>query len=147
MMCAFCSNPEIEARTILDTGLVIAFPTFTPIVPGHVLIAPKRHVQYYDQLSSEEKEAIEDLRMKLHDGLKRIFGAEGFNYAWNEEEIGGQSVPHFHLHILPRKKGDSGIYGYEPRDFLYRTLSAEKRPKSTEEELKEVADEIRKALV
>lgn len=146
MECAFCNNPEIDARTILDTGLARAFPTFTPIVPGHILIAPTRHVQYYEELSPEEKAAIEDLRMKMHAALVKVFGAEGFNYAWNEEKIGGQSVPHFHLHVLPRKTGDEGVYQYEPRDFLYRTIPAEQRPRSQEAELMKVSEQIRQAL-
>jgi histidine triad (HIT) family protein len=146
MECAFCNNPDIDARTITDTGLARAFPTFTPVVLGHTIIAPKRHVQYYEELGPEEKAAIEDLRTAMHGALKKTFGAEGFNYAWNEEEIGGQSVPHFHLHMLPRKQGDAGIYGYEPRDFLYRTIPADERPKAKEAELIEVAAQIRQAL-
>jgi diadenosine tetraphosphate (Ap4A) HIT family hydrolase len=64
--------------------------------------------------------AIEELRKKMRLALKEAFQAEGFNYAWNEEKIGGQSVPHFHLHVVPRKEGDKGTYKYEPREFLYR---------------------------
>lgn len=111
---------EIKYRTIIENALAFAFPTNTPIVPGHILVCPKRHVQYYEDATSEEKNAIEDLRSTLKHALKKALGAEGFNYAWNEEKIGGQSVPHFHLHIVPRKEGDVGIYQYEPREFLYR---------------------------
>lgn len=146
MECAFCNNPEIDVRTVTNNGLARAFPTFTPIVPGHLLIAPVRHATRYEELTSQEKEAIESLRVSLHAALTETFGAEGFNYAWNEEEVGGQSVPHFHLHMLPRKSGDTGIYQYEPRDFLYRTLPADVREKSQEAELLEVADQIRAAL-
>jgi len=62
-----------------------------------------------------------DLRSKLGKAMTKVFEAEGFNYAWNEGEVAGQFVPHLHLHMLPRKKGDKGIYKYEPRKFLYRT--------------------------
>ena len=120
MLCAFCENPDIEGRKIVENDLAFAFPTNTPIVSGHVLVSPKRHVQYYEDLTMQEKAAIEDLRYRLKLALQKAFGAEGFNYAWNEERIGGQSVPHFHLHILPRKEGDAGTYQYEPREFLYR---------------------------
>lgn len=73
--------------------------------------------------------------------LKHALSAEGFNYTWNEEKIGGQSVPHMHLHIVPRKEGDAGIYQYEPREFLYRP-----GPRSTttpNEELKKIIDLIK----
>ena len=75
--------------------------------------------------------------------MKKTFSAEGFNYAWNEGEIGGQAVPHFHLHMLPRKKGDTGIHEYDPRKFLYRPGSREISP---DEELDAVVKEIKRHL-
>ena len=75
--------------------------------------------------------------------LKKIFGAEGFHFAWNEGAIAGQSVPHLHLHIVPRRVGDGGITEFEPRKFLYRPGSREPSP---EYELRAVAEEVRKAL-
>lgn len=143
MDCDFCSNLAVQKRIIVDNGLAFVFPTRMPIVPGHVMICPKRHVQYYEDTTVEEKAAIEELRIKLKKALKTLFGAEGFNYAWNEEIVGGQSVPHFHLHIVPRKEGDVGIYQHEPRQFLYRPNT---RITSPDEELIEVATLIRDAL-
>jgi len=143
MNCEFCNNSNIQKRVIVENDLAFAFPTNMPIVPGHILICPKRHEQYYEGASVEEKTAIEDLRVKLKAVLQKLFGAEGFNYAWNEEVVGGQSVPHFHLHIIPRKEGDAGIYQYEPRQFLYRSNA---RTTSPEEELIEVANLIRASL-
>ena len=104
----------------------------------------KRHVQYYEDSTREEKIAIEELRNKLKHALKKVFNAQGFNYAWNEEKIGGQSVPHFHLHIVPRKDGDQGVYQYEPREFLYRP--GPRTIASSHEELNEVVEMIKKAL-
>lgn len=143
MECAFCDNPEVTDRTIIENGLAFAFPTYQPIVPGHVLVCPKRHVQYREGMTPDEMAAIEELRTKVKNALKAAFGAQGFNYAWNEESMAGQSVPHFHLHIVPRTEGDAGVYQYEPRDFLYRPRS---RAVSPAEELKEVVRLIQKAL-
>jgi|SRR3989344_225733 len=144
MNCPFCENKEVKHRTIVENDLAFAFPTNMPIVPGHILICPKRHVQYYEEATLEEKIAIEELRHKLKHALKKVFKAEGFNYAWNEEKIGGQSVPHFHLHIVPRKEGDEGIYQYEPREFLYRP--GPRTVASSHEELSEIVEMIKKAL-
>ena len=69
---------------------------------------------------------------------------EGFNFAWNEGSVAGQTVPHFHLHIVPRKKRDAGITEYEPRVFLYRPGS---RADSQHEELVSFAKELRGFLV
>ncbi len=54
----------------------------------------------------------------------------------NDEKVAGQSVPHFHLHIVPRQEGDTGIYQYDPRQFLYRPGS---RAESPELELQEIS--------
>ena len=107
MNCTFCEITEIKARTIVENELAWAFPTNIPIVPGHILVVPKRCVANYDQLSANEWQAIDDLIRKLKIALKKTFDAEGFNFAWNEGKMSGQSVPHFHLHILPRTTGDT----------------------------------------
>ncbi len=143
MKCAFCKNKDLDGRTIFKNKFVFAFLTNTPIVPGHTLICPIRHVTYYEKLTQKEKSEIEKLREKIKKALEKSFGAKGFNYAWNEEEIGGQSVPHFHLHVVPRKKGDAGIYKYEPRKFLYRPGARKTKP---QKDLESTADEIRQAI-
>jgi diadenosine tetraphosphate (Ap4A) HIT family hydrolase len=143
MKCVYCELPEIKTRTIVENELAWAFPTNIPITPGHVLVIPKRCVAKYEDLTAEEKAAIEELRMKLVAALKKLFGAEGFNFAWNEAKLAGQSVPHFHLHIVPRKEGDTGVLEYEPRTFLYRPGSREETP---EAELNVVARQIKGAI-
>jgi len=143
MNCVYCDLSAIRAREITRNKYAWVFPTNIPIVPGHLLILPIRHVANFSDLTSEEKEAIFDLREKLVPVLKKLFGAEGFNYAWNEEKIAGQSVPHFHLHMLPRKTGDIGITEYEPRKFLYRPGERETTP---ELELQKIARLIKENL-
>lgn len=141
--CPYCEIPEIKNREIIRNELAWAFPTNIPIVPGHILVAPIRCVATIEEMTPDEIEAVFDLREKLKEALVKVFGAEGFNYAWNEGKLAGQSVPHFHLHILPRKEGDTGITEYEPRKFLYRPGSREDSPES---ELIEVSNLIKKEL-
>lgn len=136
MNCAFCENTDVKKRKVAENNLAWAFLGNMPIVPGHTLIVPKGHTAKYEDLTAEERVAIEDLRIKIMNALKKTFNAEGFNFAWNDEKIAGQSVPHFHLHVLPRKEGDTGIYKYEPRDFLYRSGD---RGITPEEELEKVS--------
>jgi len=69
---------------------------------------------------------------------------KGFHHAWNEEKVAGQSIPHFHLHIVPRKQGDEGITEYEPRKFLYRPGSRETTP---EKELQAITLQIKEKLI
>lgn len=141
--CVFCEMPEIKDRTVATNNLAFAFLTNIPITPGHILVSPKRCVSDFFELTPDESRAVLDLANKMRIVLQKTFGADGFNFAWNDGDSGGQNVPHFHLHIVPRKKGDSGVWGYDPRRFLYRPGSREMSP---EAELKAVADMIKKNI-
>ena len=143
MDCVFCTLPEIKERTISRDDFAWAFLTNIPITTGHTLVCPVRHVQKFEELTAEERIAIFNLAARTKTALRELFGAEGFNVAWNEGETAGQAVPHFHLHVVPRKPGDEGITEYEPRKFLYRPGSREKTPES---ELSMISEEMRKKL-
>ena len=137
------NNPDIKNRLIIENKYAFAFPSNIPIVPGHTLICPKRHVLKIEDLKDEELHAILLLQKKLKQAMIKVFNAKGFNYAWNEGKIAGQNVNHLHLHMLPRKKSDSGIFEYESKKFLYRPGE---RPTSPEKELSEVAKLIKSDL-
>ena len=137
------NDPKIKSRLIIDNELAFAFPSKMPIVPGHILICPKRHVSKIDDLTPDEIRSILLLQKELKQSMIKAFQAEGFNYAWNEGKIAGQSVNHLHLHMLPRKKSDAGILKYEPRKFLYRPGESADSP---EQELIEIARLIKRNL-
>lgn len=141
--CVYCNTKEIKDREITGNSWVWAFPTNIPITPGHTLIAPRRCVKTLGDLTAQEKLAILDLAEEIMTALRKAFGAEGFNCVWNQEKLAGQSVPHFHLHLIPRKDGDTGLLGYDPRSMLYRTGDREPTP---EEELMPIVEQIQKAL-
>jgi diadenosine tetraphosphate (Ap4A) HIT family hydrolase len=136
-------NPRIKLRVVAENQLAFAFLSHMPIVPGHVLIVPIRIVESSEELTLDEWQAILELKTLVCGALKKAFDAEGFNFAWNMGENAGQSVPHFHLHVLPRKKGDAGILQYEPRVFLYRPGT---RAISPMEELEQVAEMIKDCI-
>jgi diadenosine tetraphosphate (Ap4A) HIT family hydrolase len=138
--CVYCTLPEIKNREIIKNDLAWAFPTNIPITPGHTLISPIRCVKCLAELTTHERLAILNLADKIIDSLKITYGAEGFNCVWNQEKLAGQSVPHFHLHIIPRKDGDSGLLGYDPRSMLYRTGD---REPTEESELLKIRDLIK----
>ena len=143
MKCDFCEIVCNENRTIAENELAWAFLTYTPITPGHTLVIPKRCVSTFEELTQEEIVAIKELSTEVKHALIKAFDLDGFNFAFNEGEKCGQSVPHFHLHIVPRKVGDNGIYEYEPRSFLYRPGS---RAQSSQEELKEIVKLVQDKL-
>lgn len=144
MQCVFCESGEVRKRLIVENTLAWAVPTNIPIVPGHVLVLPKRCVSTLEELSLEELQACIGLLRSVKEALRKTFGVSDFNHAWNEGKEAGQSVPHLHIHVLPRQKGDTGITTYEPRTFLYRPGS---RAETPEEELLLVAEQIRSNIV
>jgi diadenosine tetraphosphate (Ap4A) HIT family hydrolase len=141
--CVYCTLTDIKNREITHNDLAWAFPTNIPITLGHTLISPIRCVKTLSELSREERIAILDLADVLMEALKNTYGAEGFNCVWNQEKLAGQTVPHFHLHIIPRKEGDTGLLGYDPRSMLYRTGD---REPTGEDELLEIRDTIKSNL-
>lgn len=143
MKCAFCELVANLDRKVGENDLAWAFLTYIPITPGHTLVVPKRCVPNYEDLTDEEVLAIRDLTLKVQNSLKKTFQSKGFNLAWNQGKGFGQSVPHYHLHIVPRKEDDNGIIDYEPRKFLYRPGSREKTP---EDELVKVAQLIKENI-
>lgn len=136
-------NPSIKERLIIQNALAFSFLCRMPIVPGHSLISPIRIVKTCEELSFQEWQCIIELKNELCRALKKTFAADGFNFAWNFGETAGQTVPHFHLHVVPRKAGDAGILQYEPRVFLYRPGN---REISEQEELRQITHLIKSHL-
>jgi diadenosine tetraphosphate (Ap4A) HIT family hydrolase len=144
MMTFDINDPDIKARTVARNQLAFSFLSYQPIVPGHLVICPIRCVVTSEELTPEEWTAILNLKSSLCDALKTAFGAQGFNFAWNMGAEAGQTVPHFHLHVVPRRAGDTGILEYEPRVFLYRPGS---RAITPTEELSQIAQLLQQHLV
>jgi diadenosine tetraphosphate (Ap4A) HIT family hydrolase len=142
--CQFCAATSTrDGRRISRNLFAQAFLTNAPVVPGHTLIIPNRCIDTADAMTPSEFAAVFELVEELKPALRATFGADGFNYAWNEGAAAGQTVPHFHLHLLPRRAGDTGVLGYDPRSFFYRTGP---RDPSPIEELSSVAMSIRSNL-
>jgi diadenosine tetraphosphate (Ap4A) HIT family hydrolase len=137
------NSEKIKDRLIVKNDLAFSFPSFMPIVPGHSLVVPIRPVATIDELTRDELKAVMELKSVLCQALTKAFDAEGFNFAWNQGDQAGQSLPHFHRHVVPRKQGDAGIHEYEPRVFLYRPGSREVTHNA---ELQAVAKHIRSFL-
>lgn len=136
-------STRIKERLVACNELAFSFLSHMPIVPGHLLICPIRVVESSIELTLDEWQAILALQNQVCSAMRKSLDAEGFNFAWNMGENAGQTVPHFHLHVVPRKAGDSGILEYEPRVFLYRPGS---RAISPPEELRQTAELIKSSL-
>lgn len=106
-------------------GTVAAFTDAYPVSPGHYLIIPKRHLADYFELSQQE---VSDSNAALHDLRDLILRedptVQGFNIGANCGVVAGQTVPHAHIHLIPRRQGDTpdprgGVRGVIPDKMTY----------------------------
>jgi len=106
--CIFCkiAKGEIPSEKVLENENFIVIKDANPKVAGHSLVISKKHYKTLldmpASLFGEFLETAKQAALKLIDETK----AEGFNLMMNNYKVAGQIVPHVHLHILPRKKGD-----------------------------------------
>ena len=118
--CPFCGRPEI----IIENELAFAHYDSYPVNPGHCLIIPRRHVAEYFQATAEEKTSIWALVDEMKIILDEEYNPDGYNVGVNIGKTAGQSVPHIHIHMIPRYRGDvenprGGIRGVIPHKQQY----------------------------
>ena len=118
--CSFCGDPEI----VIENELAFAHYDSYPVNPGHCLIIPRRHVAEYFQATAEEKTAIWALVDEMKTTIDREYNPDGYNVGVNVGETAGQSVPHIHIHMIPRYTGDvenprGGVRGVIPHKQKY----------------------------
>ncbi|SRR5260370_5013537 len=105
--CLFCEILQTRQREIVaENDLFLAFPDNFPVNPGHSLIVPKRHVTRLADLSPIEWKGLAEILIALQAKLNEELSPSGFNYGVNEGEAAGQTIPHLHLHVIPRFWGD-----------------------------------------
>ncbi|TNF45655.1 HIT family protein [bacterium] len=103
--CPFCSlTPD---RIISESEFTITIRDAYPVSDGHTLIIPRRHVQSLFELRATEKVAILKALEEAKDVLDGTCSPAGYNIGVNDGEAAGQTVPHLHVHLIPRYKGDS----------------------------------------
>lgn len=103
--CPFC-NPDVAEATFAETKDFRAIYNISPILPGHSLIIPKYHNPSLLELNDEELCEMILFSRDVVQFLLKVFKTTAFNYTIQEGEEAGQSVPHLHLHLIPREDGD-----------------------------------------
>jgi histidine triad (HIT) family protein len=112
--CLFCKivNKEIPARIIAENEHAIAFLDIEPCSDGHTLIIPKKHFKNFSSTPTEILASVCDLAKKVVEILDRSeLKPYGFNYLSNENDVAGQVIFHFHLHIIPKYGKAEGFVG------------------------------------
>ncbi|EXJ90401.1 hypothetical protein A1O1_03502 [Capronia coronata CBS 617.96] len=107
------------SRSSLSYGLV----NLKPLLPGHVLVCPVRCVPRLSQLSPAETADLFQTVQRVSRTLERVYSASAFNIAVQDGVEAGQSVPHVHVHVIPRRKGDYDHKG--GGDQIYNDMDGE----------------------
>lgn len=129
--CIFCKEFDKERILFRTDNWIAVFDAF-PVVRGHVLLIPVRHVETYMELSQAEELTLRPTIMRVVGMLTDWFHPDGFNIGVNCGAAAGQTVMHCHIHVIPRYKGDcenprGGVRGVIPGMQDYSINSEDER--------------------
>ena len=110
-VCLFCRivAGEVPATVVLDEPDVVGFLDIRPVFPGHVLIVPRPHHETLADLPVGQLAPLFEATQRVTRAVTAALGAQGTFVAMNN--VVSQSVPHLHVHVVPRTKGD-GLRGF-----------------------------------
>jgi histidine triad (HIT) family protein len=111
MECIFCNiaQKKAEAEILFQDEELIAFLDIAPVNFGHTLVISKKHYDNFLTIPAEELNHIIKATQFIAGAVKRSVNADGFNIISNNGDSAGQSVYHFHFHIIPRFKNDFNL--------------------------------------
>ena len=122
--CPFCGD-RLDRKVIKDYGMVLAIRDKYPVTDSHTLVIPKRHVTDFFTMTPRERRDAETLILSLKDEIQRNDpSVTGFNIGVNCGESAGQTIMHAHIHLIPRRNGDTpnprgGVRGVIPDKMSY----------------------------
>ena len=132
--CIFCKiiNGEIPSTKVFENEHVLAFLDISQVTKGHTLVIPKVHKENLFELTPEIAKELFSVVPEIARAIKQEFNPIGLNSLNNNGEAAGQSVFHFHMHLIPRY-GEGDGFG-----AVWKTHTSEYTP----EDLKNIADSI-----
>ncbi len=135
MECIFCkiAAGEIPSATVYEDEQFRVILDLSPASKGHELILPKKHAADVTELDEETAAKVLPLAARVGKAMKQALGCDGFNLVQNNGAAAGQTVMHFHMHVIPRYEGGPSMVTWEPGT-------------SDSEELAQVAEQIQAAL-
>jgi histidine triad (HIT) family protein len=134
--CIFCRivAGEIPAETVSREAEVVAFLDVQPLADGHVLVVPRAHVPRIEDMKPSAADALFRAVVRLAGPVREALGAAGTTIGVNNGDATGQTIPHVHVHIVPRWPNDGA--GSVHTIF----------PRNVKRKLPDVGAAIRKAL-
>jgi histidine triad (HIT) family protein len=118
--CIFCkiANGEIPSNSIYEDEDFNVILDVAPASKGHALILPKVHFDNAYEMEEAYAAKVFPLASKLARAMKKALHCDGLNIVQNNEEAAGQTVFHFHMHLIPRYQGDEVDVSWKPHDSI-----------------------------
>ncbi len=147
MKCPFC-KPWVSDAVFAESQNFMAVYNIAPILPGHTLIVPKRHLGTILDLNDTELSEMMIFARKVTTVLLEVFHAEAFDWSVQDKAAAGQTIFHLHMHLVPRSEGDlkePGDWYPEIKNNYRKILDSEKRKKLIPEEMKQIVSKLKGA--
>lgn len=127
--CIFCkiANGEIPSTTLYEDEDFRVILDLGPATRGHALLLPKNHFANLFELDDETAQKAILVAKKMAGKMKDALGADGFNLVQNNGEAAGQTVFHFHMHLIPRYENDNAGILWEPGETTPEDMDEVKR--------------------
>ena len=124
--CIFCkiANGEIPSATLYEDEDFRVILDLGPATKGHALILPKNHFANLFEIPEDMDAKAFILAKKVAKKMKDVFGCDGVNIVQNNGVAAGQTVFHFHMHIIPRYKNDTVNVGWKPGEAKEDVINA-----------------------
>lgn len=146
--CPFC-QVDIERSVFAGEGKFWAIYNISPILPGHALVIPRAHVESIMGLSEEELCQFAAFARRVTKTITETFAASGFDWAIQDAEEAGQTVPHLHMHIIPRTPNDlpnGGDWYSKLKQSQAQVIDSKDRPRLTPDQLDRYVSALREAF-
>lgn len=139
--CAFCDAKVLDNQKFYEDDLLFALYTHKPIMAGHCLIIPKRHVERFEMLTDTEMTQIGRVIKKVNQAAERVFQTSSYLIVQKNGLEVGQSVPHVHFHYVPRKAGDDSTI-----EFILKIAIANAKQPISKDEMDEIVEKLKYAI-
>ena len=108
--CIFCDivNGEIDAHVVYESDHALAFLDANPVVDGHTVVVPKKHVERFSDMATEDIGGLFSAVREANKAVLAGLDADGANVGLNDGRAAGQAIPHTHVHVIPRYSDDGG---------------------------------------
>ena len=147
MICPFC-KPEILSSVFAESEYFYAIYNIAPVFPGHSLLVSKEHFERFTDIPGQELSELMPFAKKTMEQLTKVFNATDFDIAVQDGFWAGQTIRHFHLHLIPRYENDLPNPGdwyplFEKND--QKIIDSQSRSMHSVEDISRIVDKLKKS--